>query len=98
MPLQGEEGSSLISYTVKQSLMWLKSRVYRNDVLRCLVELYSHMPQPDYINMCQVNPSDFRQTSMVSFGVMEYCLILVFDFLGRSDYSSGHFGEIDQER
>uniref|UniRef100_A0A915J501 26S proteasome non-ATPase regulatory subunit 1 n=1 Tax=Romanomermis culicivorax TaxID=13658 RepID=A0A915J501_ROMCU len=45
--------SSLLSYCLRNTLEFEKFRKYRNELLQCLIEIYSKLQRPDYINVCQ---------------------------------------------
>jgi 26S proteasome regulatory subunit N2 len=43
----------MLTYCLKVSLSLLNSKKFQHEVLQVLVEIYSNLPDPDYINICQ---------------------------------------------
>lgn len=44
----------MLSYSFKVTMSLIQNRMYRNQVLQTLVNLYKNLETPDYVNMCQV--------------------------------------------
>lgn len=83
----------LLAYSVKSALAWIQNRQYRNEILQRLVKMYSTLPRPDFINMCQVKAQiQLVKTSSIDF----FDQFLVLDLSGRSSKRVGNFGKISQ--
>ncbi len=52
LPLQ-EDKASMLSYAFRVAMQLINNRHYREDLLRCLVDLYRDLDKPDFVQMCQ---------------------------------------------
>ncbi|BES91657.1 unnamed protein product [Nesidiocoris tenuis] len=51
--MMSEDKSAMLLYAFQVSMALLQNRGFRNEVLRCLVNLYKGLDVPDYVNMVQ---------------------------------------------
>ncbi|XP_033127000.1 26S proteasome non-ATPase regulatory subunit 1-like [Anneissia japonica] len=51
--LQSDSQAEMMQYSLKVCLSLIQHRQFRNTVLRVLVQLYTSLQVPDYINVCQ---------------------------------------------
>ena len=43
----------MLSYAFRVAMQLINNLAYREDILRCLVDLYRGLKKPDYVQMCQ---------------------------------------------
>jgi len=51
--LESDDQQAMLSYALKVTMTLIQNRSFRNEVLRCLVELYMSLPASDYISVCK---------------------------------------------
>ncbi|CAL1292820.1 unnamed protein product [Larinioides sclopetarius] len=51
--MQSDGVVEMLSYSFKVTMSLIQNRMYRNQVLQTLVNLYKNLETPDYVNMCQ---------------------------------------------
>ncbi|XP_055937384.1 26S proteasome non-ATPase regulatory subunit 1-like [Argiope bruennichi] len=51
--MQSDDVVEMLSYSFKVTMSLIQNRMYRNQVLQTLVNLYKNLETPDYVNMCQ---------------------------------------------
>ena len=51
--LESESPDAMLSYAFRVAMNLIQNRSYRAELLRCLVDLYMGLKNPDYVQMCQ---------------------------------------------
>ncbi|GIY90977.1 26S proteasome non-ATPase regulatory subunit 1 [Caerostris extrusa] len=51
--MKSDDVVEMLSYSFKVTMSLIQNRMYRNQVLQTLVNLYKNLETPDYVNMCQ---------------------------------------------
>ncbi|XP_035217424.1 26S proteasome non-ATPase regulatory subunit 1-like [Stegodyphus dumicola] len=51
--MQSDDVVGMLSYSFKVTMSLIQNRMFRNQVLQTLVNLYKNLETPDYVNMCQ---------------------------------------------
>lgn len=51
--MKSDDIAGMLAYAYNVTMSLIQNRGFRNEVLRCLVKLYSDLGVPDYVNMCQ---------------------------------------------
>ena len=51
--LESESPDTMLSYAFRVAMNLIQNRSYRAELLRCLVDLYMGLKNPDYVQMCQ---------------------------------------------
>ncbi|XP_055923786.1 26S proteasome non-ATPase regulatory subunit 1 [Eupeodes corollae] len=51
--MKSDDVAGMLAYAYNVTMSLIQNRGFRNEVLRCLVGLYSDLGVPDYVNMCQ---------------------------------------------
>lgn len=51
--LESDDQPQMLTYALKVTMTLIQNRTFRNEVLRCLVELYMSLPASDYISVCK---------------------------------------------
>jgi len=51
--VESKQQSEMLEYCFNLARNVIQNREFRHEVLRILIELYSQLAEPDYINMCQ---------------------------------------------
>ncbi|XP_055381283.1 26S proteasome non-ATPase regulatory subunit 1 [Condylostylus longicornis] len=51
--MKSDDVNGMLAYAYQVTMSLIQNRGFRNEVLRCLVDLYRNLSTPDYVNMCQ---------------------------------------------